>query len=124
MSCITYTPINYNILGYKNTTMLGIILLITHYSLFCLLFLQNWSRLSDLNRGPSLYKSVALPTELRRQIVFYRDYFIPSSSFIKCLIFLIFWRYSEITFRYFETSFSSSVLMNIYGWKSWSETND
>ncbi len=24
-----------------------------------------WSHLPDLNRGPSLYKSVALPTELR-----------------------------------------------------------
>ena len=33
------------------------------------------SRLSDLNRGPSLYKSVALPTELRRQIFFiHTDY--------------------------------------------------
>ncbi len=30
-----------------------------------------WSHLPDSNRGPSLYKSVALPTELRWQIKFH-----------------------------------------------------
>ena len=33
------------------------------------LFLQHWSRLSDSNRGQPLYKSGALPTELRRQYI-------------------------------------------------------
>ena len=32
--------------------------------------LYYWSRLPDSNWGPSLYKSVALPTELRRQMLF------------------------------------------------------
>ena len=38
----------------------------------------NWSRCADLNRRPTPYHGVALPTELQRQI--FSIYFLPALS--------------------------------------------
>ncbi len=50
-----------------------------------LIFIISWSHLPDLNWGPSLYKSVALPTELRWQIFIFQKHIWVIILTLRCI---------------------------------------
>ena len=67
-----------------------------------------WSRLSDLNRGPTLYKSVALPTELRRRDCFLMAVFL---CYHNSLFFCIFPDRSDIVEEMRDLSAQAQVVI-------------